>query len=213
MFVWVWVSHPCHSEGTKWPWESSRKAHYKQTYTVYKYALNKCSFIRLRALHAPPSRQSCEIVARVLSLLELIAKIFCAVEIARTSAVSGNRHCVYVSIYGIPTSLYSSEWQRLGGCHNRVAVWAMRAYFALLLDSIICFIYNGLAFIYLYILDSKKIKVLRDGGISSWNKPTNPRKDKEAKSTDSVKECPRRAAETSLKDVATEAERNSAHKA
>ena len=41
------------------------------------------------------------------------------------------------------------------------------AYFALLLDSIICFIYNGLAFIYLYIVDSKKIKVLRDGGISS----------------------------------------------
>ena len=39
--------------------------------------------------------------------------------------------------------------------------------FALLLDSIICFIYNGLAFIYLYIVDSKKIKVLRDGGISS----------------------------------------------
>ncbi len=33
-----------------------------------------------------------------LSLLELIAKIFCAVEIARTSAVSGNRHCVFVSI-------------------------------------------------------------------------------------------------------------------
>ena len=41
------------------------------------------------------------------------------------------------------------------------------AYFALLLDSIICFIYNGLAFIYLYIVDSKKIKDLRDGGISS----------------------------------------------
>ena len=39
--------------------------------------------------------------------------------------------------------------------------------FALLLDSIICFIYNGLAFIYLYIVDSKKIKVQRDGGISS----------------------------------------------
>ena len=32
-----------------------------------------------------------------LSLLELIAKIFCAVEIAKTSAVNGNRHCVYVS--------------------------------------------------------------------------------------------------------------------
>ncbi len=33
-----------------------------------------------------------------LSLLELIAKIFCAVVIARTSAVNGNRHCVFVSI-------------------------------------------------------------------------------------------------------------------
>ena len=31
-------------------------------------------------------------------MLELIAKIFCAVEIARTSEVSGNRHWVYVSI-------------------------------------------------------------------------------------------------------------------
>ena len=30
-----------------------------------------------------------------LSLLELIAKIFCAVVIARTSAVNGNRHCVF----------------------------------------------------------------------------------------------------------------------
>ena len=33
-----------------------------------------------------------------LSLLGLIAKIFCAVVIARTSEVGGNRHCVYVSI-------------------------------------------------------------------------------------------------------------------
>ena len=32
-----------------------------------------------------------------LPLLELIAKIFCAVEIARTSAVGGNRHWVCVS--------------------------------------------------------------------------------------------------------------------
>ena len=30
-----------------------------------------------------------------LSMLKLIAKIFCAVEIARTSAVNGNRHCVF----------------------------------------------------------------------------------------------------------------------
>ena len=30
-----------------------------------------------------------------LSLLELIAKIFCAVVIAKTSEVGGNRHCVY----------------------------------------------------------------------------------------------------------------------
>ena len=41
--------------------------------------------------------------------LKLIAKIFCAVEIAKTSAVSGNRHWVFVSIYGIPTLLCSSE--------------------------------------------------------------------------------------------------------
>ena len=33
-----------------------------------------------------------------LSLLELIAKIICAVVIARTSAVNGNRHRVFVSI-------------------------------------------------------------------------------------------------------------------
>ena len=33
-----------------------------------------------------------------LFLLELIAKIFCAVVIAKTSEVSGNRHCVFVSI-------------------------------------------------------------------------------------------------------------------
>ena len=30
--------------------------------------------------------------------LILIAKIFCAVVIAKTSEVSGNRHCVFVSI-------------------------------------------------------------------------------------------------------------------
>ena len=33
-----------------------------------------------------------------LSMLELIVKIFCAVEIAKTSEVSGNRHCVFVSL-------------------------------------------------------------------------------------------------------------------
>ena len=33
-----------------------------------------------------------------LSMLELIAKIFCAVEIARTSEVNSNRHCVCISI-------------------------------------------------------------------------------------------------------------------
>ena len=37
-----------------------------------------------------------------LSLLELIAKIFCAVEIARTSAVNGNRHCVAFLFRGFP---------------------------------------------------------------------------------------------------------------
>lgn len=43
----------------------------------------------------------------------------------------------------------------------------MRRFLLVLLDTHYCFIYNGLAFIYLYIVDSKKIKVLRDGGISS----------------------------------------------
>ena len=33
-------------------------------------------------------------------MFELIAKIFCAVEIARTSAVGGNRHCVFRSFLG-----------------------------------------------------------------------------------------------------------------
>ena len=33
-------------------------------------------------------------------MFELIAKIFCAVEIARTSAVGGNRHCVFCSFLG-----------------------------------------------------------------------------------------------------------------
>ena len=44
-----------------------------------------------------------------LSLLELIAQILCAVVGARANAVCGNRQTVFVSIYGIPTSLYSSE--------------------------------------------------------------------------------------------------------
>ena len=44
-----------------------------------------------------------------LSLLELIAQILCAVAIAKTSAVRGNRHCVFISILRIPTSLCSSE--------------------------------------------------------------------------------------------------------
>ena len=37
-----------------------------------------------------------------LPLLELIAKIFCAVVIARTSAVNGNRHCVAFLFRGFP---------------------------------------------------------------------------------------------------------------
>ena len=44
-----------------------------------------------------------------LSLLELIAQILCAVVGVRANAVCGNRQTVFVSIYGIPTSLHSSE--------------------------------------------------------------------------------------------------------
>ena len=38
---------------------------FEVAHTIYKCALNECSFIRLRALHATPSRQSCETVAGV----------------------------------------------------------------------------------------------------------------------------------------------------
>ena len=55
--------------------------------------------IRLRALHAKHQADNlAKLWQEFLSLLELIAKIFCAVEIAKTSEVSGNRHCVFVSI-------------------------------------------------------------------------------------------------------------------
>lgn len=57
--------------------------------------------------------------------------------------------------------------EALGNAHTCALPLPMRRFLLVLLDSIICFIYNGLAFIYLYIVDSKKIKVLRDGGISS----------------------------------------------
>ena len=61
--------------------------------------MNECSFIRLRAKHAKHQADNlAKLWQEFLSLLELIAKIFCAVEIARTSEVVGNRHCVYVFI-------------------------------------------------------------------------------------------------------------------
>ena len=70
-------------------------SHPEYAHSLYKNALNKFSFIRLRQRRTSPSRESCGIVAGVLPLLELIAKIFCAVVIARTSAVNGNRHFVF----------------------------------------------------------------------------------------------------------------------
>ena len=66
---------------------------------MYKNALNECSFIRLRAKHAKHQADNlAKLWQDFLSLLELIAKIFCAVVIAKTSEVGGNRHCVFVSI-------------------------------------------------------------------------------------------------------------------
>ena len=50
-----------------------------------------------------------ELWQEFLSSLELIAQILCAVVGARANAVCGNRQTVFVSIYGIPTSLHSSE--------------------------------------------------------------------------------------------------------
>ena len=61
--------------------------------------MNECSFIRLRAKHAKHQADNlAKLWQDFLSLLELIAKIFCAVVIAKTSEVCGNRHCVFVSI-------------------------------------------------------------------------------------------------------------------
>ena len=72
---------------------------FEVAHTVYKNALNECSFIRLRAKHAKHQADNlAKLWQDFLSLLELIAKIFCAVVIAKTSEVGGNRHCVFVSI-------------------------------------------------------------------------------------------------------------------
>ena len=70
-------------------------SHPKYAHSVYKNALNKFSFIRLRQRRAHQADNLAELWQEFLSMLELIAKIFCAVEIVRTSAVDGNRHFVF----------------------------------------------------------------------------------------------------------------------
>ena len=72
----------------------------------------------------PTSRQSCETAVRFLIRLILIAKIFCAVVIARTSAVNGNRHCVAFLFRGFPRR-FTPRNDIWGDCHNRIAVCAM----------------------------------------------------------------------------------------
>ena len=62
-----------------------------------------------------------ELWQEFLSMLELIAKIFCAVVIARTSAVNGNRHCVAFLFMGFPRR-FAPRNDIWGGCHNRNAV-------------------------------------------------------------------------------------------
>ena len=65
-------------------------SHFEYAHTVYKCALNKFSFIRLRRRHTHQADNLAKLWQEFLSLLELIAKIFCAVEIARTSEALGN---------------------------------------------------------------------------------------------------------------------------
>ncbi len=96
-------------------------SHPEYAHSVYKNALNKFSFIRLRQRRTSPSRQSCETAVRFLIRLILIAKIFCAVVIARTSAVNGNRHCVAFLFRGFPRR-FTPRNDIWGGCHNRNAV-------------------------------------------------------------------------------------------
>ena len=57
---------------------------------MYKNALNKCSFIRLRQRRTHQADNLAKLRQEFLSMLKLIAKIFCAVEIARTSEALGN---------------------------------------------------------------------------------------------------------------------------
>ena len=70
-------------------------SHPKYAHSVYKNALNKFSFIRLRQRRGHQADNLAELWQEFLSMIELIAKIFCAVEIVRTSAVDGNRHFVF----------------------------------------------------------------------------------------------------------------------
>ena len=55
-------------------------------------------------------------------MLELIAKIFCAVEIAKTSEVNGNRHCVFRFYLGDSHVALLLGMTFGGGCHNLGAV-------------------------------------------------------------------------------------------
>ena len=96
-------------------------SHPKYAHSVYKNALNKFSFIRLRQRRAHQADNLAELWQEFLSLLELIAKIFCAVEIVRTSAVDGNRHCVAFLFRGFPRR-FTPRNDIWGGCHNRNAV-------------------------------------------------------------------------------------------
>ena len=55
-------------------------SHPEYAHTVYKNALNECSFIRLRALHAKQQADNlAELWQEFLSVYELIAQILCAV--------------------------------------------------------------------------------------------------------------------------------------
>ena len=65
-------------------------SHFEYAHTVYKCALNKFSFIRLRRRHTHQADNLAKLRQEFLFVFELIAKIFCAVAIARTSEALGN---------------------------------------------------------------------------------------------------------------------------
>ncbi len=96
---------------------------FEVAHSVYKNALNKCKFIHLRAKHAKHQADNlAKLRQEFLSLLELIAKIFCAVVIARTSEVNGNRHYVLLFYLGDSHVALLLGMTFGGGCHNLGAV-------------------------------------------------------------------------------------------